>query len=127
MTIKTPTTILLVEDDSNARDVYALVLQMEGYFVVGAENGQHALNLMEAQKIDAILTDLLMPVMDGLDFATALKSDPRFYSIPVVLLSGRDLKDECRDIDVFSALLKKPCSADDLTSTLASVLAQTYP
>lgn len=118
----TTTTVLVVEDDRNAREVYSMVLEMEGYAVVAADHGQHALDLMETHRVDAILTDLLMPVMDGLDFATTVKSNARYADLPIVLLSGRDLKEECRDVDVFSALLRKPCSAEDLTATLAQTL-----
>ncbi|KAF1041990.1 MAG: putative transcriptional regulatory protein pdtaR [Herbaspirillum frisingense] len=122
MTTTTNITVLVVEDDRNAREVYSLVLQLEGYTVVGADHGQHALDLMEKHRVDAIVTDLLMPVMDGLDLATTVKSDSRYAALPIVLLSGRDLKEEFRDIEVFSALLKKPCSAEDLASAVATVL-----
>jgi CheY-like chemotaxis protein len=119
------TTVLVVEDDRDARDVYSLVLEVEGYAVVAAENGARALSLLKEHHVDAIVTDLLMPIMDGLDFATAVKADPRYADVPIILLSARNLDEEFKDIEVFSALLRKPCSAEDLTSTLAAALART--
>ncbi|MCA1324917.1 response regulator [Herbaspirillum sp. alder98] len=121
------TTVLVVEDDPNAREVYSLVLQMEGYAVVSADNGANALMMMENHRVDAILTDLLMPIMDGLDFATRVKADARFASLPIVLLSARNLEKEFVGVDIFSALLMKPCSAEDLTATIAAVLAKATP
>ena len=63
----TTTSLLLVEDDEFVRLSLARALNRSGVFsVLPAENGQHALELLDGQQVDAILTDLQMPVMDGL-------------------------------------------------------------
>jgi CheY-like chemotaxis protein len=82
--------ILLVEDDFAIRETVADVLEGEGFLVTCASNGQEALHrLGEAvSNPGVILLDLMMPVMDGWEFRTAQRSDPRYASIPVVVLSA---------------------------------------
>ncbi len=65
-------TILVIEDNVYVRSLLADVFEMEGYNVLQAGQGAEALAVMEDQRVDVILTDLRMPVMDGLTFATAL-------------------------------------------------------
>jgi len=82
--------ILLVEDDFAIRETVAEVLEGEGFQVTCAANGQEALRrLGEAvSRPEVILLDLMMPVMDGWEFRTAQRSDPRYAAIPVVVLSA---------------------------------------
>lgn len=68
-----------------------------------------------------VLTDLRMPVMDGLELATRIKGDERFSAIPVVLLSATPMSNSWQALEVFSALLTKPCSFEHLLSTIESV------
>ncbi len=81
--------LLLVEDDPGIREALRELLTEEGYQVVTASNGREALDLLSPDAPPCvILLDLMMPVMDGWDFAHHLHADGRYAGIPVVLVSG---------------------------------------
>ena len=100
------------------------MLRSEGYYVVEAENGAAALTLLEAggMHVHAILTDLRMPVMDGLTFAKMLKGRARFSTIPIILLTATPIVNSWRARENFTALLTKPCALGVLMSTIEAVL-----
>jgi CheY-like chemotaxis protein len=81
---------LVVEDDEATRDALCTVLASCGYGSVAASNGREALELLrrEPTPVCVIILDLMMPVMDGIDFRVAQRQDPRLASIPVVVLSA---------------------------------------
>lgn len=83
--------ILLVEDDFAIRETVADVLESEGFEVACVANGREALSRLGedgSARPGVILLDLMMPVMDGWEFRTAQRSDPRLAGIPVVVLSA---------------------------------------
>src|SRR6516165_4861574 len=88
----TPGRVLVVEDDHDVRVAVRLVLEDEGYQVDSVTDGRRALEHLErsAQLPDLILLDLMMPGMDGWDFAARLRANPRLCSIPVVVVSAFD-------------------------------------
>ncbi len=78
--------ILLVEDEELLRAGVQEMLELQGYEVVTAQNGSLALASLSAHKIDLIITDLVMPQMDGIDFVDQLrKVNP---DVPVIVVSG---------------------------------------
>jgi len=115
--------LLIVEDNCDVRAIFSEVFQTEGYRVLEAENGREAYDMMigSDESVNVVLTDLRMPIMDGLEFATLLKNDSRFSSIPIVLLSATPLKNSWQALRVFDALLVKPCSFDVVVSAVQSV------
>jgi len=116
-------TILLVEDNVDVRTIFSEVFKNEGYRVLEATNGREAYDLMMGSddSVNVVLTDLRMPIMDGLELATLLKNNQRFSSIPIVLLSATPLKNSWRALEVFDALLVKPCLFDEVVSTVKAV------
>ncbi len=82
--------VLLVEDDENTRVVLALLLQKEFFEVIEAANGREALNLLFKETPDLILSDVMMPDIDGIQLVQRLKSDPRTREIPVIMLTAND-------------------------------------
>ena len=90
-------TVLLVEDDIKAREIMTRTLQKSGWSVTEAENGKVALELMESVQPKLILLDLMMPVMDGFDFLTALRANPAWGHIPVIVVTAKNLTREDRD------------------------------
>lgn len=120
-----PIAILVVEDDLTFQQVIAFGLRGYGYSVATAENGASALEQIANSKFDLILTDLLMPVMDGLDFATRLKQGPVTPDIPVVLMSGRRLEAKLDEDSVFAAMLTKPFALEELNAIVERVVART--
>ena len=116
-------TILVVEDNTDVRSLFCEVLWNEGYEVLEAANGAQAYELLldPQQKVDVVLTDLRMPVMDGLTFATALRADGRYRHIPIVLLSATPLTDSRATLKLFSAFLWKPSPLEEIIHTVRQV------
>jgi two-component system, cell cycle response regulator DivK len=88
------TTILIVEDNLDNRDMLARRLQRKGYRVELATNGDEGLSVAQRVRPDLILMDLSMPVLDGWEATRRLKSDPMLNAIPVVALTGHAMKDD---------------------------------
>lgn len=81
-------TILVVEDDDEARDLARRLLECLGARVVVAENGRDGLNQLASVRVDAVLCDLSMPIMDGLEFARRVRRDPRYRHLLLFALTG---------------------------------------
>jgi class 3 adenylate cyclase len=80
--------ILVVDDTEANRDLLQRRLVQEGHCVELAETGPDALAILEREDFDLILLDLIMPGMNGVEVLRRIKSDPRLYQIPVVMISG---------------------------------------
>ncbi len=87
---------LLVEDDEATREMMEALLVREGWRVVTAENGRIALDRVAESVPDLILLDLMMPEMDGFEFAECLREKPEWRDIPVVVLTAKDITDADR-------------------------------
>jgi CheY-like chemotaxis protein len=89
-------TILLVEDENDLSDMYALAFSNIGLKVLIAVDGQKALDLLEQKynEISLIFLDIVMPVMDGLEFLKIIKADPRFQKIKVIIFSNLDNEED---------------------------------
>lgn len=81
-------TILIVEDNDDFRDFLADCMA-EDFKVLRAADGKQALGILEQQEVQLVISDVMMPVMDGLALCHAIKSDIRFSHIPVILLTAR--------------------------------------
>lgn len=88
--------ILVVEDDRNSRDMMLRLIEHEGWPAAGVENGRDALQWLRDHVPSLILLDLIMPVMDGLEFLEEFRSSPEWRSIPVVVLTCKDLSTDDR-------------------------------
>jgi DNA-binding response OmpR family regulator len=86
--------ILLAEDDPVTARFVGSLLEEHGYEVVVAADGDRALEVAERAEPDLIVSDLVMPYRDGFEVLRALRNDPRFRSIPVVILSMRDREED---------------------------------
>jgi len=80
--------LLLAEDDEFSRDMLVRRLERQGFSMVAAADGREAVLAARQHRPDLILMDLDMPVLDGRGAITALKSDPRTYKIPVIVLTA---------------------------------------
>lgn len=79
---------LLVDDDDDARELLASILEKEGYSVVGAHDGCEALELLRTIRPGVILLDLGMPRMNGAEFREAQRRHPEWLRIPTVVMTG---------------------------------------
>ncbi|MCP3144101.1 response regulator [Pyxidicoccus xibeiensis] len=83
-------TVLLVDDEPSLLDLYTLVLEDLGLVVATAVNGEEALRMAPQLRPDLIITDLMMPRMNGLELCLCLQDDPRVRDIPVIIHSSMD-------------------------------------
>jgi CheY-like chemotaxis protein len=87
---------LVVDDDPIVRDVLVHILERQGWSTATADDGVAALEAVSGRKPDLILLDLMMPRMDGFEFASELRKRPNWRSIPVVVITGKSLTQEDR-------------------------------
>ncbi|MDB4994496.1 MAG: Response regulator [Myxococcaceae bacterium] len=105
-------TVLVVEDDEDVRETLRDVIGDEGYETIGAANGQEALALLKDGAPHLILLDLMMPVMDGWQLLTKLRSDPRYAHLPVLVMSASG--DAHRSLPSTQPFMRKPLSLGGL-------------
>jgi CheY-like chemotaxis protein len=117
------TTILVVDDEYLIADILGYALEDEGYMVVKASNGQKGLEVLERERPALIITDFMMPVMDGLEFAKAVRALPAVSHLPIILLSGAQAHIGIQRTDLFDAVLKKPFSIDLVLARVQELLA----
>lgn len=116
----TPPTVLLVEDHTDSRQMYAEFLRMQ-FTVVEATDGVNALEVMSETCPDVVVTDLALPRMDGFELLKRMKGDARLKDVPVIALSGfsgADHEERARQAGS-SLVLQKPCLPDDLARAIA--------
>jgi len=117
-------TILIVDDSSTMRTMVSFTLQQAGFAVVEGSNGQEALNKLSGQRVDLIVTDLNMPVMDGITFIKNVRSQAGTRGIPVLMLTTESHEAKRREGKAAGATgwIVKPFHPDKLLSTIAKVL-----
>ena len=110
-------TILLVEDEEPIQELIGTFLQDEGYEVMAAYHGAQGLGLARTARPDLVLTDLMMPIMNGVELCRQLKSDAATRDVPIVIMSaaGREQADHCGA----EAFLSKPFRLEDLLALVA--------
>jgi CheY-like chemotaxis protein len=130
--------VLLVDDDFGILDGVSDFLENEGFSVVPASNGIDALNqLRSGLRVDVIVLDVMMPMMDGWDFRAEQLADPSLRDIPVVVISAsgfsqdtlrrqfyaREVLPKPLDLDGFLRALKAACGGSGTGSTSSPALA----
>jgi CheY-like chemotaxis protein len=105
--------VLIVEDDSDLREMMAQLLTLEGFQSAAVANGKEALRYLSAGDTpNVILLDLMMPVMDGWEFRRVQQADPVLSRVPTIVLSALD-QARAQDLKP-AAFLKKPLDFDRL-------------
>ncbi|MBI2754684.1 MAG: response regulator [Betaproteobacteria bacterium] len=123
---QTPGKVLLVEDDADAREMLARLMQKEGWVVAEAENGRMALERVAAGRPELILLDLMMPELDGFEFVNELRKVEANRSIPIIVVTARDLtpEDHRRLNGHVEAILQKGGrSSDDLLREISGLIS----
>lgn len=115
--------VLIVEDNEGIRYAVSTLLGMEGITTVEAINGLEALKLLGEVRIDLILLDITMPVLNGREFLEKFQ-ETEFKDIPLIALSARSPK-ELEDLDPKYTQVKKPFNADDLITVIKLKLGET--
>jgi two-component system chemotaxis response regulator CheY len=116
--------VLIVDDSVSMRQMVGFTLRQGGYEVIEAEHGQDALNKLSGATVDLILTDLNMPVMDGITLIQNVRKQPAHKSKPILMLTTEGLaaKKEQGKAAGATGWIVKPFDPEKLLQTLAKVL-----
>ncbi|MGB6383282.1 MAG: response regulator [Syntrophobacteria bacterium] len=115
-------TVLVVDDDSNIREVLHKFFTLKGYEVVLAANGEQALELAKCEMPKAILLDINMPGIDGMETCKRLRADEKTRLIPIILITAYGAsKTEANDVGA-DDIIYKPFDMNDLSVRLQSVI-----
>lgn len=119
-----PLTILVVDDDFGTRLSISDYLEISGYTVISAENGQEALELVDKHKPHLIVTDIAMPEMDGYDLVKRIRSRPAFRLLPVIFLTAHTaIQSRIRGYQLgCDNYLPKPFELDELGVVIRALL-----
>ncbi len=113
--------ILIVDDDRTTVSLLQTLLEMDGFDVVTAVNGQMALQTADSTPPDVFLVDYHLSDMDGIELVGHLRSDSRFAQVPIVMASGLDKEDDALSAGA-NAFLIKPFEPDDLADLFFNLL-----
>ena len=119
-----PLTILIVDDDLGTRLSISDYLELSGYSVMTADDGQKALTIVEEHHPDLIVTDIIMPRMNGYDLVRRVRQQPGFRLLPVILLTARTKTQE-RILGYQSGCdlyLPKPFELEELAAAIRNLL-----
>ena len=122
--------ILVVEDVPNILELLEVTLRFKGYQVVTARNGQEALEKIKQERPALIITDILMPTMDGYAFVHALRAIPANLDIPVIFLSATYVTPEDKTFAMSlgaTQFIEKPIDTEEFLLSIAELLMQKQP
>ena len=121
---KNASKILVVEDNE---ELLALMLQVlsKNYHVFTAKNGKQAMNIIMKEKLDLVVSDVMMPIMDGIELTKLLKEDKRFWQLPVILLTAKNKEEDKTEAYAVGAdaYITKPFKFDELEVRINALLA----
>jgi CheY-like chemotaxis protein len=112
-------TILIVEDNLDARNALSELLQLNGFLILQARSGAEAFEILESHQPDVVLADIDMPHIDGLTMCFQIRQNPLTSEIPLILISGR--------LPIYQPefvfdLVQKPVLVQELLTSLKSAL-----
>jgi CheY-like chemotaxis protein len=118
------TQILVVDDESSTRRLLSYLLEKSGYAVVTAEDGIEALARIEQARPGVVITDLMMPNLNGYELCRRIRVRPEFNAIKIIVLTARD---QSSDLEVLKAsgadfVMKKPINPQELSRTVREFL-----
>lgn len=121
---KNASKILVVEDNE---ELLALMLQVlsKNYHVFTAKNGKQAINIIMKEKLDLVVSDVMMPIMDGIELTKQLKSDKSFWQLPIILLTAKNKEEDKTEAYAVGAdaYITKPFKFEELEVRINALLA----
>jgi CheY-like chemotaxis protein len=114
--------VLLVEDDPALRRYLQVVLERAGYDVISAGDGLEAMKCLLASRVDVIVTDALMPNLDGYELCRFVRNSNHLAHLPIILLSALDPRNSTDESEQVNAFLAKPVSPEELLAVCATHL-----
>ena len=116
--------ILIVEDQPDALDILVYLFTLEGYKVIAAHNGQEGFNMAQKEHPDLILTDIMMPILDGVDMIKQVRQDRQLQKVPVIVMTafGED-KTQMAITAGANETIQKPLRFDTLLGMTAHLIS----
>jgi DNA-binding response OmpR family regulator len=117
-------TIIVVEDEPDTAEMFAEMMRLNGYQVIKSYGGEPAVSLIAREKPDAVVLDIMMPDLSGLEVLRILRNDPDLASIPVVVVSAKSLTSDIKHgMDAgASVYLAKPVAFMDLIAAVENAI-----
>lgn len=114
--------ILIAEDDAELRQLFRHVLQKNGYSVKGVSNGQEALDALDGGYFDLIISDIMMPVLDGYELVSSLRGAG--INTPVMMITAKDAFDDMRQgfISGTDDYMVKPINVNEMVLRVGALL-----
>lgn len=119
-------TVLLIEDDEDAREIAKIILELNGFKVIEALNGMQAINAFYEHIPDIIILDLSIPPKGGIDLMKQFKKDPRSRETPVLAFTALSSIDEQEALkqEGFDDVIPKPCRPQEIVSITKKYLKE---
>jgi DNA-binding response OmpR family regulator len=120
----TQKTIIVVEDEPDTAEMFAEMMRLNGYQVIKSYGGETAVSLIASEKPDAVVLDIMMPDLSGLEVLRILRNDPDLASIPVIVVSAKSLTSDIKHgMDAgASVYLAKPVAFMDLVAAVENAI-----
>jgi CheY-like chemotaxis protein len=115
-------TVLVVDDEFGTVEVLVAALEDAGYRVLTAANGRRALERLEENKPDLVVSDFMMPLMDGAALVAAMRANPEFQDIPIIMMSAAPEAALRKQLEGYEAFLRKPFRVAALLELIAATL-----
>ena len=122
MAVTTKRSILIVDDEFGLAEMLREMLRDSGFDVTLAINGRLALEILEEGTVDLVLTDMMMPVMDGAELAAAMRRDDRYRDTPIILMTSLPTA-RFQPAALFDGFLRKPFTPELLLETIVRCLS----
>lgn len=116
------TTILIVDDEYLIADILGYAMEDEGYMVVKASNGRKGLEVLDRERPELVITDFMMPVMDGLEFARAIRARSASSDLPIILMSGAQGSVGRASPELFAAVFDKPFNINQVVAKVKELI-----
>jgi two-component system chemotaxis response regulator CheY len=122
-------TALIVDDSATARMLIKRCIEIAGWVdadILEAANGQEALDILDVEDVDVLITDLNMPIMDGIELLKSVRADDHLFNLPVIVVTstGNEAKEEELRDEGASKILSKPISPAIIAETLDEMFGE---
>ncbi|MGS7252507.1 response regulator [Pseudomonas sp. SK] len=113
-------TILIVDDEYLIADILGFALEDEGFLVEKASNGLKALEALKEKRVQLVITDYMMPLLNGEELVRSMRQDPDLSDLPVILMSGAQANQGRPEL--FAAVFDKPFDMDGMIAKVRELL-----
>ena len=118
-----PRRVLLAEDDRALRRFLEICLKRAGFEVMPVTDGIEAIKVALSSPVDVVVTDAIMPNLNGFELCRFIRNTPQLSHLPIVLLSGLERKERAQEAEQADAFLFKPVSQEQLMDCIGTLLS----